>query len=170
MAKRFPKVKFIAVGKARDKKWDSLLRKAYSSLPNLEMLGFIDQFNSSKRLSHILEKSWVLVNTSAREGLPNSLIEAAAHRCAILSGVNPDGFASQFGYHAKDDDFAEGLEFLLENQRWKERGERGYEYVKETFEINRAIEKHIAVYHKVLNRDSVYRDNPVSNCNGKKEK
>ncbi len=145
LAKKFPKVKFIVVGKAQDKKWDSLLGKAYSSLPNLEMPGFIDQCNSDKQLSRILEKSWVLVNTSAGEGLPNSLIEVAAYGCAILSAVDPDDFASQFGYHAKDGDFVKGLEFLLENQRWKEQEERVYEYVKGTFEVNRAIDKHITV-------------------------
>jgi glycosyltransferase involved in cell wall biosynthesis len=154
LAKKFPYVKFIAIGKAQDRKWDSYLRKTYSNLSNLEITGFIDQFSSSQ-LSHILGKSWVLVNTSAREGLPNSFIEATAHRCAILSSIDPDGFASQFGYHAKDDDFVDGLEFLLENQRWKERGERGYEYVKETFEMGRAIEKHIAIYQEVLNKNSL---------------
>jgi len=149
LAKNFPQVKFIAVGKSRDKRWDGYLRKAYSQLPNLEMTGFIDQF-SSNRLSNILEKSWIMVNTATREALPNAFLEAAAHRCAILSAVDPDGFASQFGYHAKEDDFSKGLDFLLENQRWKERGERGYEYVKETFEINRAIDQHIAVYEQIL--------------------
>lgn len=149
LAKKFPQVSFIAVGKARDSKWDYYLRKAYSKLPNLEMNGFIDQF-SSNQLFNILERSWILINTSAREGLPNSFLEAAAHRCAILSAVDPDGFASQFGYHAKEDDFSEGLDFLLENQRWKERGERGYEYVRGTFELNRAIDQHTAVYEQIL--------------------
>lgn len=152
LAKKFPHIKFIAVGKSRDEKWDSYLRKTYSNLPNLEMTGFIDQFSSPLH-SNILEKSWVMVNTATREALPNAFLEAAAHRCAILSAVDPDGFASQFGYYAKDDDFSKGLDFLLENQRWKERGERGYEHVKETFEINRAIDQHITIYVKILNEN-----------------
>lgn len=149
LAKKFPRAKFIAVGKSRDEKWDSYLRKTYSNLPNLEMAGFVDQFSSPLH-SQILEKSWIMVNTATREALPNAFLEAAAHRCAILSAVDPDGFASQFGYHAKEDDFSRGVDFLLENQRWKERGECGYEYVKETFEINRAIDQHIAVYDQIL--------------------
>lgn len=149
LAKKFPHVKFIVVGKSRDKKWDTYLRNTYSNLPNLEMPGFIDQFSSDLH-SQILEKSWIMVNTSTREALPNAFLEAAAHKCAILSKVDPDGFASQYGYHAKDDNFSKGLDFLLENQRWKERGELGYEYVKETFEINRAVDQHLAVYEQIL--------------------
>jgi len=149
LVSKFPHVKFIGIGKAQDGKRDHYLRESYSNLQNLEMTGFIDQF-STNDLSSILEKSWVLVNTSMREGLPNSFLEAAAHRCAILSTVDPDGFASQFGYHAKDDDCLKGLDFLLQNQRWKERGEIGYEYVKETFEINRAVDQHVAVYEQIL--------------------
>jgi glycosyltransferase involved in cell wall biosynthesis len=112
LARRYPHVRFIAMGKSRDKKWDSYLRSEYSGLPNLEMTGFVDQFQSDLH-SKILEESWIMVNTATREALPNSFLEAAAHRCAILSLVDPDGFASRFGYHAKDEDFSKGLEFLL---------------------------------------------------------
>lgn len=91
-----------------------------------------------------------MVNTATREALPNSFLEAAAHQCAILSSVDPDGFASLFGYHAENDDFSRGLETLLKNGLWKERGKRGHEYVKETFEIDRAIDQHIAFYEQVL--------------------
>jgi glycosyltransferase involved in cell wall biosynthesis len=149
LARKFPYVKFVAIGKAQDRQWDNYLRKTYSNLPNLDMVGFVDQFSSPLH-SQILGKSWIMVNTSAREGLPNSFIEALAHRCAILSAVDPDSFASQFGYHAKDDDFSVGLDFLLENQRWREQGERGYQYVKETFEVDWAIDQHIAVYKQIL--------------------
>ena len=149
LAKEFPHVKFIAVGKSRDMKWDEYLRNRYTNISNLEMTGFVDQFTSNLH-SEILNKSWVMVNSATREALPNSFLEAAAHKCAILSTVDPDGFASQFGYCAKDDDFIKGLNFLLENQRWKKRGESGYKYVKKTFEMNQAIDKHISIYEENL--------------------
>jgi len=149
LAAKFPHVRFIAAGKSRDQGWEAYLRKRYGELPNLEMAGFVDQFQSGLH-SEILGKSWILVNTATREALPNSFLEAAAHRCAILGYVDPDGFASGFGYHAKDDDFAEGLAFLLENDRWRERGEKGYEYVRKTFEVGRAIDLHLAAYGRVL--------------------
>lgn len=77
-------------------------------------------------------------------------LEPATHRRAILSAVDPDGFASQFGYHAKEDDFSDGLDVLLENQGWKERGECGYGYFRETFELNRAVDQYIFVCGQIL--------------------
>jgi len=113
------------------------------------MTGFVDQF-ASTRHSEILGKSWIMVNTATREALPNSFLEASAHRCAILSAVDPDGFASKFGYHAERDDFAEGLRFLLEDGRWRSRGESGGRYVGETFETEIAMQRHLAVYESLL--------------------
>jgi glycosyltransferase involved in cell wall biosynthesis len=105
---------------------------------------------SSDPVSQVLGRSWVLVNTSAREGLPNAFIEAAAHQCAILSEVDPDSFASRFGYHAADGDFAQGLAALLENDLWRERAAEGYAHVKAHFAAESAIQQHLAVYQKVM--------------------
>jgi glycosyltransferase involved in cell wall biosynthesis len=149
LARKFPHVHFIAMGKSRDRKWEHALREEYSHLANLEMTGFVDQFHSDVH-SNVLEKSWIMVNTATREALPNSFLEACAHQCAILSSVDPDGFSSIFGYHAVDDDFSRGLEFLLDSERWRERGNRGYEYVKQTFELDRAIDLHLDAYTRVL--------------------
>ncbi len=146
---RFPDVRFIAVGRSRDQAYDRMLRDTYGALPNLELAGFVDQFGSG-RLSSILGRSWIVVNTAEREGLPNAFIEAAAHRCAILSGVDPDGFASRGGRHVGDGDFAAGLAWLLEDGRWRELGERGQAYVRETFELDRAIDRHLEVYQELL--------------------
>jgi glycosyltransferase involved in cell wall biosynthesis len=148
LAKSFPEVQFIAVGKSRDTKWENALRDRYGTLPNLEMVGFVDQF-SSGRHSKILENSWVFVNTAVREALPNAFIEAAAHKCAILSSVDPDGFASKFGYYASDDDFKKGLELLLKNNLWREKGERGYAYIRDVFEVNKSIDRHLTIYEEL---------------------
>jgi glycosyltransferase involved in cell wall biosynthesis len=149
LARQIPQVHFIATGEGRDQHWDLRLRKKYKDVPNLEMTGFIDQFDG-QGLSNILGKSWVLVNTSVRESLPNSFIEAAAHRCAILSAVDPDGFASRFGRHVEDDQFVQGMADLLENNRWQELGLQAYQYVNETFAIEKSIDQHLHVYRSLL--------------------
>ncbi|MCC7130806.1 MAG: glycosyltransferase family 4 protein [Anaerolineae bacterium] len=149
LARQFPEVRFLAAGKSRDPDYECSLREAYERLPNLEMLGFIDQFNTN-RLMRTLEKSWILVNPAAREGLPNAYIEAAAHGCAILSAVDPDGFTSRFGYHVTDDDFASGLTALLKDDRWRTLGEEARRYVSEVFATKRAIDQHLAVYERTL--------------------
>jgi glycosyltransferase involved in cell wall biosynthesis len=152
LAERFPDVRFIAVGESSDPAWDQYLRDRYGSLANLELRGFVDQFRTDE-LSEILSRSWMLVNTSAREGLPNSLLEAAAHRCAILSAVDPDDFASRFGFYVQSGDFETGLRFLVEHDRWRERGIAGWRYVADTFETSRAIESHLEAYGDLV--DSV---------------
>ena len=147
LARSFPEVTFLAAGKSRNPDYERQLRQKYESLPNLEMLGFIDQFDS-QRLSDLFSKSWILINPAAREGLPNAYIEAAAHGCAILSAVDPDNFTSRFGCHVTDDDFAAGLRSLLAGDRWRELGASARQYVGEVFALDRAIDSHLAVYER----------------------
>lgn len=133
LARRFPRVTFVAVGRAHDRGYDTQLRREFGSLPNLHMTGLIDPFRSDA-LANVLSESWILVNTGTRPGLPEAYVECAAHRCAILSDADPDGFTSRFGYHAADGDLAAGLDALLAGDRWRELGERGHGYVLERFE------------------------------------
>jgi glycosyltransferase involved in cell wall biosynthesis len=150
LARSFPQVRFIALGNSRDPEYERRLRQRYVGLPNLTMPGYVDQFGSSE-VSRILSESWVLVNTAVREGLPNAFLEAAGHGCAILSAVDPDGFASRFGALVRNDDFAAGLTELLQDDRWRARAEAGRRYIGETFELERAIDAHLAAYHQTMN-------------------
>jgi glycosyltransferase involved in cell wall biosynthesis len=151
LAPEFPEVHFLAAGQARDRRWGDYLERTFSGLPNLELLGFVDQFRS-QRHAETMERSWVQVNTATYESMPNSILEASAHGCALLSHVDPDRFASRFGYHARDDDFARGLRHLLEQDRWRELGRAAAEHVKATFETERAMELHLAAYRELLSR------------------
>jgi len=146
LARKFPSVKFIAPGKSHNQKRDHYLRRKYSRLPNLEMLGFV----SEQMKSEILERSWIMINTSLRECLPVSFLEACAHKCAILSCNNPDNFASDFGFYVRNGDFFTGLKNLLEGSQWKEKGEKGFKYVKEVHELDKVIRQHIDIYNRLL--------------------
>ncbi len=145
LATCFPKVKFIAIGKSNYPETDRILRAKYSTIKNLLMVGFINEEEKSR----ILEKSWVMINTSIREGLPISFLEASAHETAILSYVNPDNFASNFGYHVPHEEFEVGLNALLQNDVWREKGELGCNYVKNTHELGKVIKEHIQIYKKI---------------------
>ncbi len=149
LASQFPEVDFLAIGAGQDSKLEAELRARYSRLPNLELRGFIDQFDGSG-LSDLLSKCWILVNTSAREGLPTSFIESAGHGCAILSELDPDGFSSNFGFHVADGDYAAGLRALLNGETWREKGQLGRQYCRETFDMNTSIHNHIKVYEDLL--------------------
>jgi hypothetical protein len=49
-----------------------------------------------------------------------------------------------------DDDFDAGLERLLQQDVWKEKGERGYQYVKDHHDLTDAIDRHVATYAEAL--------------------
>jgi glycosyltransferase involved in cell wall biosynthesis len=117
----------------------------YAGLLNLEIKGFVSE--DEKR--SILSRCWIMVLPSIREGLPIAMLEALAHKCALLSSVNPDGLTERFGYWAKRDDFAEGLKWLLEGGRWRRLGEEGYKYVKENHNMEKIIGKLISLLEKL---------------------
>jgi glycosyltransferase involved in cell wall biosynthesis len=150
LARKFPQVTFLAAGRARDQAWEAELRERYGKIENLKLLGFVDQFESAK-LYALLSQSWILVNTSVREGLPTSFLEALANKCALLSSVDPGGATSRFGRFVGDDDFAAGLAELLRNDAWRSKGEAGWDYVRETFEVNAVLDRHMGVYQSAPN-------------------
>ncbi len=145
LARRCPDIDFIAVGAANSARMDRLLRQRYGGVANLELTGFLDRF-SSPRFAEILSRSWVLVNTAAREGLPVTFLEAASYCCAIVSQVNPDDFASRFGYHAAHGDFETGLRTLLEGDRWRRCGLDAHDYVVATHALDVVIDMHLEAY------------------------
>jgi glycosyltransferase involved in cell wall biosynthesis len=153
LAEKYPDLKFIAVGEAHDKRYDQHLRQTYGHLPNVEMPGFVARFGE-RNVSDYYEKAWILINTSAREGLPYTFMEAAAFGVAILSALDPESFATRFGYYAEEDDFEAGLEELLRNDLWRERGEAGAQFVAETWNEENCLDEHLRVYEGLLGRRS----------------
>ena len=67
-----------------------------------------------------------------------------------LSHVNPDNFASRFGYHAAANDFHQGLAYLLSGSKWRELGMDGYAYVKANYSLSLAMDAHEEVYQKIF--------------------
>jgi glycosyltransferase involved in cell wall biosynthesis len=151
LAARHPEVRFVVMGAARDPRFEAALAARYAGRANLEFAGFVDQFRS-ERHAELLGQSWILVNPAAREGLPNAFLEAWAHQCAVLSAVDPGGLVTRFGACAADDDLGRGLEHLLEQDRWRERGRAGAAYVREHCETGRAIDLHLQAYEAALRR------------------
>jgi glycosyltransferase involved in cell wall biosynthesis len=148
LAGKFPRVRFVAFGTSRDRDYERRLRSQFGGVPNLEMPGYVDQF-ASGLVQGALSASWIVVNTSIREGLPNAFLEAAAHGCAILSSADPDQFASRFGAKVANDDFAAGLDQLLTGDRWRDCGARGREYIRTTFELELAMNLHLRHYREL---------------------
>jgi glycosyltransferase involved in cell wall biosynthesis len=149
LARRLPEVRFVAVGRGQDPAYEAMLRERFGGLPNLELAGFVDQFRDD-RLSRLYREAWVLVNTASREGLPTTFLEALAHRCALLSAVNPLGVAERFGRCVTDGDFEAGLRALLADGTWRERGAAGRRWVEERFAEEVVMSRHLELYRSLL--------------------
>jgi len=148
LARHFPDVEFIAMGCSNDQEIDARLRGEYGGIPNLRLAGFV----SEEEKSRILERSWAMVNTSIREALPVSFLEALAHETPILSGEDPDGLTSAYGYHVTDGDYTKGLRALLEREVWRKKGRRGRRLMEEVYEVNKVVNRHVEVYRSLLER------------------
>lgn len=146
LARDFPGVNFVAMGQGHDKIKDAEIRKFYRGVTNLRLTGFVDEEEKSR----ILEESWALVNTSIREALPVSFLEALAHETPIISVEDPDGITSAYGFHVADGDYASGIRWLLESGDWRAKGRRGRGFVEATYEVGRVVGMHIDAYRRVL--------------------
>ncbi|MCP5373459.1 MAG: glycosyltransferase family 4 protein [Hyphomicrobiales bacterium] len=151
LAARCPDVDFVALGGAQDARFERELMDRAPLPPNLTLAGFINQFESDELNRH-LARNWILVNTSAKEGLPNAFVEAAAHGCAILSAFDPDGFASRFGHLVTDGDYAAGLAVLLRDDLWRERGAAGRDHVRRHFAVDLVMDRYLDFYAAALAR------------------
>ena len=154
LTKRLPDVRFVAVGRAHDGAYDARLREQYGSLPNLELPGFLSRFGEGE-LQDIYDRAWVLINTSAREGLPYTFLEAGARGCAILSGLDPEHFVSRFGHLVAGEtveDLEAGLLTLLDDEEWRRRGRAAAEYVRSTYGEAESLRRHLERYQTLLGR------------------
>ncbi len=109
------------------------------------MTGFVTEEEKSR----ILARSWALINTSVREALPVSFLEALAHRTPIISSENPDDLTSSYGFHVQDEDYEESLKWILESDEWQGRGEEGRDHVEKEFELEHVIDLHLERYEEM---------------------
>ena len=146
LARGFPDVEFVAMGRGHDTVEDARIRSIYGGISNLRLVGFVGEEEKSR----ILEESWALINTSIREALPVSFLEALAHETPIISGEDPDRITSTYGFVVEGDDYAAALTRLLGSDDWLVKGRRGRTYVEATHEVGRVVDLHIAAYRRVL--------------------
>jgi glycosyltransferase involved in cell wall biosynthesis len=141
---------FIVIGRAESDTRDKALRERYSGFPNVRWLGYVDRFKQKVTFEDALSASWAIVNTASREGLPLSFLEAASFGCAVVSAVDPDGFASKFGAHAADGDFLRAIDGAAgDREAFLGRGRCAREYVGSLYEASAAVAKHMDVYERL---------------------
>jgi glycosyltransferase involved in cell wall biosynthesis len=145
LAQEHPEVWFIAMGRSHDDARDRELRTRYGGVLNLQLTGFV----SEEEKSSILGMSWALVNTSIREALPVSFLEALAHGTPIISGENPDGLTADYGYVVEDGDYLDALSRLLTDEERLDKGRRGRRHVMEVHEAGKVVDRHVKIYESI---------------------
>lgn len=151
IAQALPECHFVVVGVAEEEARQRRFEEQVAQHQNITYVGYLAE--DQQQLRAIYDRSWILLNTAAREGLPLTFIEAAGHGCAIVSQVNPDHFADRFGYWAKNGDFVAGIQTLIKNDRWQKKGQLALAYVQKNYEEQAAVAQHLQLYKTLLAAD-----------------
>ena len=149
-------VDFLVAGEVDEESPDSLIANEIDQLSgstSVQFLGFVDNVNELYVKSHI-----ICLPSYYGEGLPKSLIEAAALGRTIVT-TNCPGCADtvipgQTGFLVPPKDpeaLAAKLQWLIDNplQR-KNMGKSAQEFALKTFCVTKVVEKHLDIYEKLV--------------------
>lgn len=150
VAKEMPEVDFYFIGAASGlpilENRQKFLSKAYEKYRHIHILNFI----SEEEKQRILAKSWIHLNTSVREGLPSSFLEAGARGCAIVSSVNPDNYSSKFGSFVENGEFSKNLRNLIKSEECFEKGKLAHQHMLKFHQTSKVMREHIDAMNRLL--------------------
>lgn len=138
LAQEIPRIRFVAAGSSTSESRDRELRELYGGVENLELVGVV----TGEEKERLLRESWILCNTSLREGLPRAFLEALGHGCALVSRVDPDGLVSRFG-RVVQGSFKDAVDELVRSGEWRELGEQGRKHVQARHGVEVALNRHL---------------------------
>lgn len=136
IAKKMPDFKFLMVSRYDPNTYSSLFSEI-EQLPNVEFLGP----KSREEVSLLMKKAAFFLNTSSKEGFPNTFIEAWARKTPVLSlNVNPNSCLTKFRvgiYEQPTNKLAERATELFNDQTlYREMNEHCYRFVQENHSLN----------------------------------
>ena len=158
VASLIPEFDFFLIGTATRGSRDYLsiekkLTTEYSKYSNIHVLGFVTE----EKKREYIGKSWGLVNTSVREGLPITFLESMAEGTPIISYVDPDNYVSKFGIKVDYDieAFRRAIHKVAEQKLHERIAEEERNFINEEHKVSVIMNKHIEVYHRILGDDVV---------------
>jgi len=93
IAKRLPDYDFLVVGELDRRQRLRELVASAQDIPNLRFLGN----RVGADLHGVIGRSWLLVNTSIHEGMPQSILDCAAFGVPVVSALDYGGTIANFG-------------------------------------------------------------------------
>lgn len=143
-------IDFYFIGKATEhevyQNRERALKELYRKYDNIHF----EEFISEERKRELIEKAWILLNTSVREGIPVTFLEAMVTKTCIVSSVDPDYYASQFGIPVKNGDYVGAIRMAISDGIHKEKGQKGYEHALAVHEIDKVMKKHVDIYKRII--------------------
>ena len=138
LARRCPDLSFVIIGGPLvDKAYHKRIKNMAARVENLDFKGHVPR----PEIGTYLSRAYVLVNTSEREGLPNTVTEAWSYGTPVVSlSINPDELLSGYlGYYCEND-FEQLLkrtrQLVIDNQLWNEMSRSCGEYAVEHHNID----------------------------------
>ncbi len=162
IASRLPDVEFFFIGKASEyaplQRKEEILKRKYSSFSNIHF----EKFVSEERKKELIGRAWILLNTSVREGLPVTFLEAMSQKTCIVSDVDPDNYTSNFGVAVENGDYVGAIKKAIENNLYKDKGQKGYEHALAVHEIGKVMKRHVELYEEIISLNN-HSGSPTKN-------
>ena len=153
VASKLPEYDFYLIGTATKgarsfTKVEEKLSYEFSKYPNIHILGFIPE--STKR--EYIGRAWGLINTSIREGLPITFLEALAEGTPIISYVDPDNYSTKFGIKVdyNERSFINGIERAVSEKLFSKVGQEERLYASREHGLDIIMNKHIEIYKELV--------------------
>jgi glycosyltransferase involved in cell wall biosynthesis len=136
LAKLLPSAKFQIAGGRRSEDYYRTFRVAVDSVPNLDYVGAIP----FHQIEQYFANAAIFVNTSPREGFPNTFLQAWGNGIPVVSlNVDPDEIICKYdlGFHSGNfNQMVRDVKLLLQDERLREElGQNGRHYVEREHNI-----------------------------------
>ncbi len=149
---RYTDARFVMIGRPHWRnEYQNKLNRMISKVDNIEYIGELefDEVNS------LIEKASILINTSTREGFPNTYIQAWMRETPVVTAsFDPDDVISNKGLGIKADDFESLVrstkKLIVDTDLRKEMGKRSREYAKSVYDIDKITQKYEELFRSLL--------------------
>lgn len=143
-------VQFVYAGRLAQGSYQNRFMSKTKKLPNLKYLGELP----FEKTNELLSKSSLFVNTSLREGFPNTYIQAWMRQTPVIAlNANPDDLLKKkhIGLHSGNfEQMTKDVRFLIENEKERHAmGRKAREYALKNHDIEKIGKRYLEVFEKL---------------------
>lgn len=140
-------VQFVYAGGLSQGSYQNMFMSKTKKLPNLKYLGELP----FEKTNELLSKSSLFVNTSLREGFPNTYIQAWMRETpVVVLNCDPDDLIKthKMGFHSGDfEQLVKDVRYLIKNEDVRrEMGEKAREYALKNHDIGKIGKRYLEVF------------------------